>query len=246
MKRFIPLLFSALLLPAAMAQAEDACVAPGILIAEDPVGDAAHGLGGTEGTGLPFSDIEFLHVAEPASLQDRLVFTLKVVSLDPLPPAHRWVVYFTLPDGVEWYAAMSTADGELPGFEYGKTAILDTPAAAVGQFTYVGDLDPSSSINADGTISLVLDTTAVGLKPGDLADFIYSKVRRSTTSEASNMGLTLDDTGSGGFYTLGGNANCSAGKRGLLGAAGSFTLPGALTLLALSALGLFRRRQFVR
>lgn len=244
MKRFIPLLFSALLLPAAMAQAEDACVAPGILIAEDPVGDAANGAGGTEGTGLSFSDIEFLHVAEPATLQDRLVFTLKVVDLAaPLAPQHRWVVYFTLPDGVEWYAAMSTADGELPGFEYGKTAILATPAAAVGQFAYVGKLDASSSFKADGTIRLVVNTTAVGLKPGDGADLIFSKVRRSTTSEASNMGLTLDDTGSGGFYTLGGNANCSAGKNGLFGAAGSLDLAAALTLLSLLGFGFYRRRQ---
>ncbi len=248
MKRFISVLFCTLMFSAASAKAEDACAAPGILIAEDPVGDAANGAGGTEGTGLPFSDIEFLHVAEPASLQDRLVFTLKVVSLaEPLLPQHRWVVYFTRPDGAEWYAAMSTADGELPGFEYGTTAIMPAPGTTgVGQFTYIGDLDAASSYNADGTITLVLDTAAVGLKPGDLADFIYSKVRRSSTSETQNMGLTLDDTGSGGSYTLAGNANCSAGKSGLFGAAGSLDLAAVLTLFGLMGLGLARRVRMAR
>ena len=119
-----------LLLSPALVFAEDACTLPGILIAEDPEGDAANGAGGTEGTGLPFSDITALHVAEPNGLTDRLVLTLKVASLDPAPaPGHRWIAYFTTPDDVEWYAAMSTSDDVTPIYEYGRTSVLQTPAA---------------------------------------------------------------------------------------------------------------------
>lgn len=234
------------LAPGLVLAQENACVAPGVLVGEDAAGDAANGLGGTEGTGLPFSDILTLHVAEPRELTDRLVFTLKVADLAPAPaPLHRWIAYFTTPDDVEWYAAMSTAEGPTPVFEYGRSSVLENPATPVGSFEYVGDLDPASSYSADGTITLVVDTAAVGFKPGDLADYLYAKVRRSSPRETQNVGLTLDDScggcGSGnrggGSYTLAGNANCSAGKTLL--SAGAWGLP---ALLMLGGLALARRR----
>lgn len=189
------------------ARAEDeesACVPPGITVVEDATGD------GLNGTPLhPSEDVEFIAVSEPAALANKIVFTLKVTRLDePLLPQHRWVVYFTLPDGVEWYVAMSNAEGALR-YEYGRTQYLSAGVATAGQFQYVGDLEPESGYTADGHIALVLDKAKVGgLAPGQAVDLIYAKVRDSSASTgAQNAGITRDDTGTG-FYEIVGNESC--------------------------------------
>ena len=221
----------------------DACTAPGVIIATDPAGDATDSPTSSAATPtiINAEDIVQLAVAEPSNLSNKLVVTLKMVDLAQVPPQERWVVYFTAPDGTEYYVAMSTANASdanevTPTFEYGKTEYLATPAATVGEFAKIGDLDPASNFNADGTITMVVDPSLVGLGPGKLMDNIFSKVRRSSPAESNNIGLTNDDTlAEAGSYTLVGNSNCKAGKSGLLGL-GALPLPGLLVMLVLGAI----------
>ena len=224
----------------------DACTLPGVVVATDPTGDATDSPTSSASTPTVINaeDITAIAVAEPSNLSNRLAVTLKVADLSMVPPQERWVVYFTAPDQTEYYVAMSTANATqmneaTPTFEYGKTQYLATPAATVGEFAPIGALDPASTFNADGTITMIVDPTQVGLAPGALMDNIYSKVRRSSPAETNNIGLTNDDTLSNpGSYTLAGNSSCSKNKSGVLGL-GAMPLPGLLMLAGVAAL---RRR----
>jgi len=192
-------------------------------------------------------DILQLDVAEPSNLSNRLAITLKVADLSTVPPQERWVVYFTPPDGQERYVAMSTAnttdgDAVTPTFEYGNAEYLSTPAATVGEFAKLGDRDPASTFNADGTITMIVDPAQVGLTPGALMDNIYSKVRRSSPAETNNIGLTNDDTlANAGAYNVVGNSSCSKNKSGVLGL-GALPLNAVLVLFGLGGLRRATRR----
>lgn len=184
---------------------ESECVPPGITVVEDGINDP---LTTPPETLLASEDIEFIAVAEPGALDNKIIFTLKVRDLSgPLPPQHRWVVYFTLPDGAEWYAAMSNADGPLQ-FEYGKTE-YSTTGTSVGLFNPEGALEPESGYLPDGHIALVLDKSKAGGMPaGTPVDLIYAKTRDSSANPGTqNAGITRDDTGSG-LYDVVGNESC--------------------------------------
>ncbi|MEK6807189.1 MAG: hypothetical protein AABY95_11145 [Pseudomonadota bacterium] len=244
----------------------DTCTLPGIVLADDAAGDgnisplnvpAAPG-GGAIPSPFPSDDITQLAVAEPAGTTGLLAFTLKVASLAQITPQTRWLVSFTAPDGSTPYLAMSTADlgsQQAPIFEYGTSAGTPTPVS-VGVYTHLGALDASSSFNADGTITLVLDPSLLGLKPGDKLDNVFAKVRRSLPEEAMNAGLTNDDTTVAEMpvsYTLAGNSACpaksaaissgnvsTAGKSGGL-LLGAFGFPALFSFFGLALL----RRRFI-
>lgn len=184
---------------------ENACVAPGLTVVEDGLQDGLNAP-----NLLPSQDIEWIAVSEPGALPGKIVFTLKVTDLaEPLPPQHRWQVYFTVPDGTEWYAAMANTEAGTIAFDYGTTSTVDTPAAAVGQLTSAGALEPESGYTADGLITLVVDKAKVGgLSAGQPLDLIYAKTRATSPNPgAQNTGVTRDDT-STGFYDIVGNEAC--------------------------------------
>ncbi|HUS25501.1 MAG TPA: hypothetical protein VM369_11185, partial [Candidatus Binatia bacterium] len=144
---------------------------------------------------------------------------------------------------VLWYVAMTTADATAgtaatPAFEFGKTGIVDAVAATAGTFEKLGDLDAASHFDADGTIVLVFDPSAMNLAPGATMYGVYAKTRGSTVNETMSFGLTNDDTGIGGDYTLIGNAACGGAKVG--GSVTGALAPGVLVVLAVGAL---RRRR---
>lgn len=195
--------------PKASARAEgeeSTCVAPGLTVVEDGLQDGLN-----VAQLLPEQDIEWIAVSEPGAAPGKIVLTLKVTALgSPLPPQHRWNVYFTTVDGTEWYASMANTDSPAaPVFEYGTTSTIDDVGAApVGQLNKVGDLDATSGFTADGLITLVVDKAAVGIATGTPLDLIYAKTRATSTSEAGNAGVTRDDTGTG-FYDVVGNEACA-------------------------------------
>lgn len=189
---------------------ESACVAPGLTVVEDGLQDGLN-----VAQLLPEQDIEWIAVSEPGALPGKIVLTLKVTALgSPLPPQHRWNVYFTTLDGTEWYASMANTDSPAaPVFEYGTTSTIDDVGAApVGQLNKVGDLDATSGFTADGLITLVVDKAAVGIATGTPLDLIYAKTRATSTSEAGNAGVTRDDTATG-FYDVIGNEACAKKAR---------------------------------
>ena len=182
------------------------CELPGVTVAQDADGDTA-------APGLSQGDIQYVALAEPFALTNKLVFTLKVADLSTVPAGLRWAVRFfapTAPDGGDdWFVSMSTQDSATPTFKYGYTSVISDPAVGlVGArlFTEVGDLDAASAYGADGTIVLILDKAVIGSPAaGEYLTGIAGSVRTKVTPQ--NNGI-VDDTGGGQFYQLAGNEAC--------------------------------------
>jgi PKD repeat protein len=179
------------------------CVLPGVQVVVDPVGDASD----TQAA----HDITSVSLSEPDSLAGKLVFTLKVVNLSTVPPGWRWAVRFGAPqtppaDPVvgpqeDWFVSMVTSDGVSPTFTYGSTGVFQ---GASRVFTTLGNLDPASKVNADGTITLVLPKSAVGNPtPGQAITSIFGSVRVTLPSALPGTGGTNetipDSTGTGSY-----------------------------------------------
>ncbi len=234
------------------AYAEDACTAPGVLVLEDATGDAgiepdpAVGRQGSQ----PFFDIQTLHMAEPASMAGKLVFTYKIADLSTLPPQTGYILRFSsdiAPDNgdEDFFVAMVTDPSGGASFVYGSDGFeFGLPAGEPRQFHVAGDLDGASNFNADGTITLVLDKAAVpGIVPGAALFNILPTVRVVTPpgdapffTNADNTTI-LDDVPGSGFYDVA--ADGCAGKSGLQQVLAGAWSPFALLMLLLPAL---RRR----
>jgi len=126
--------------------------------------------------------------------------------LDPLPSSGLWWVHVTI-DGTDNFVGMRTPDpsasSNTPVFEHGTVSSAG--------FTIAGAIDPGSSYNKDGTITLVVANADLG-NPGDGA------VLDQTNAEAGPYGGTLnmplltnpvDNTDlPNGSYTLTTDGNC--------------------------------------
>ncbi len=247
---FAPLSALLLLCAVPVTQAEDstACTLPGELVVEDASNDS----GVQPGVGdQDFLDFQTLHLAEPASMPGKLVFTFKVRALSQTPPGLRWAVQFAAseppPNGEEgWFVMMTTEmnasaipsqAGTQPNFSYGTTGVQPPDApTGIRLFTVVGELAEGSGFNADGTITLVLEKSVIGNLPaGGFIENIFPIVRTITTPN----GNSFDQAPGTGFYELIGNESCSSGKSGILGA-GALSPLALLVLAGLGALGLRR------
>lgn len=179
------------------------CGLPGVQVVVDPVGDASD----TQ----PSHDITSVSISEPDSLAEKLVFTLKVVNLSTVPPGWRWAVRFGAPQSPpddpvigpqeDWFVSMVTSDGAAPTFTYGSTGVFQ---GASRVFTTLGNLDPASKVNADGTITLVLPKSVIGNPaPGQAITSIFGSVRATVPSQLPGTGGTNetipDSTGTGSY-----------------------------------------------
>jgi hypothetical protein len=173
---------------------ESACIQPGLTILIDPPNDeldtvAAH-------------DVQRLRISEPlAFAPNKVVFTLKMQSLATVPPNTRWPVTFNAPNGTNYTVRMTNvlSDGATtaPIFQVGPTAGPFVPAAG------------GSNFNADGTITIVAPTSAIGNPTvgqsltGFLTRIAVYVVGGTITPD--NMPDSLTPTGS---YTIIGNQSC--------------------------------------
>ncbi|MEA2731772.1 MAG: hypothetical protein QOF70_6247, partial [Acetobacteraceae bacterium] len=197
------------------------CSAPGVTAVTDPVGD--------ESDGITEHDLTSVSMAEPVSnaqtgAADNIVFTIKVQDLNPVPPGWRWSVRFTVAGynppvapavgpQEDWFVSMISSDNAAPAFTYGTTGVFQ---GAARFFTTVGNLDPSSTFNADGTITLVLPKetfrshavctgTCGPLNPGTAVSIALGSVRLSPPSEVPGSGgtnETIPDTTGAASYQL--------------------------------------------
>jgi hypothetical protein len=174
---------------------ESACIQPGLTILTDPPNDeldmvAAH-------------DVQRLRISEPfAFAPNKVVFTLKMQNLATVPPNTRWPVAFNAPNGTNYTVRMTNVatDGATtaPIFQVGPTAGPFVAAAA------------GSNFNADGTITIVVPTSAVGNPTvgqsltGFLTRIAVNVVAGTITPD--NMPDSLTPTGS---YTIVGNQSCA-------------------------------------
>lgn len=170
------------------AQTSTSCSAPGNTVVTD----------GSEILILPQNDIQKVSVAEPVFSDgaDKLVFTLKVKQLFPLPLSS-WNVLFSA-NGTTRFVQMSTLLGS-PMFRYGTVSNL----LGIPIFNYQGNIEGSYS--NDGTIVFYVDKTRIGNPPiGE----IYSVAGRVYINTLG-IGLVQVDGTEEANYTLVGNADCA-------------------------------------
>jgi PKD repeat protein len=182
---------------------EDVCTVPGVTVASDAEGD--------DNPPLPTAmagqgDILSLKVSEPRGVDDKLVFTLKVASLESLPPNVNWYVNFLDPAGKKWFVSMQTDETSTASFNYG-----DYSAAQSGISQTIGDADASSGYTAEtGEIKLVIAKSLVG---GATAGQTLTQVQATTYQLVglSQVGGSLQtiDSSATGSYTLRAAAACS-------------------------------------
>jgi len=191
-------------------EATGACQAPGVTVISDPAAD--------ESDGQPSHDITSVSMAEPEDLSGKLVFTMKVASLQTIPPGWRWAVRFgvnkagiqqTPPTDVtggaseDYFVSMVTSDGAAPTFTWGVTSV---PQGAARVFTTKGSLDGASKVDANGSITLVISKSLINNPaPGDLINNMLGSVRATVPSALPGTGgtnETIPDSTGPGTYTL--------------------------------------------
>lgn len=182
-----------------------ACLLPGVQVVVDPVGDASD----TQAQ----HDITSVSISEPDDLAGKLVFTIKVVNLSaPVLPDWRFAVRFGTPNAPppdpilgaqeDWYVSYASGIEE---FSYGTTGV---PQNAPGRvFTKLGNLDPASHIDPDGTITLVLPKSAIGNPtPGQGITSVFGSVRAYGPTGGTNE--TIPDSTGTGSYALRSSTLC--------------------------------------
>ena len=181
------------------------CTGTGITVVTDPAGDQ---------TGAPANaqlDIQSISISEKyagASVAPKLTFTMKVANLStPVQPNSLWTIFFTAPNGTEYFVNMSTASaGTAPIFQYGHTSTL---ASGTTQQNTDGTADPSSTFSADGTITIVIaDSLVGGLQPGNTIVNINARTQTLVGANGTGLLATIDSTSSG-RYILVGNQFCA-------------------------------------
>jgi hypothetical protein len=235
------------LLGSVAARAQDTCSVPGTVVATDPAGDQ---------NGAPATshvDILSVAIAEPPSAEGKLVITFKVSDLATLTPDTLWILRFitdvppTNGDD-EWFVAMLTGPDAEPHFVYGSDGLQAGAPNEPRRFQPAGSLDAASNFNADGTITLVLDRSAItGL---DVGQFLYTLIPMTHVitptdgtlpflygfRSASTSTIALDDAAAD-LYEVEGTAGCSKSALDVLAGA---LAPASLLFLILG--GLLRRR----
>lgn len=159
-------------------------------------------------------DLLATYFAEPTTLTNKLVVTMKVANLSNVLPGFRWVTYFNIPENSNYYyLSMDTANSTTPTFTYGIKGALPGPEP-VSTYNPLGSLDSTSTYKADGTITLVLDESKLPFKAGDVLTNIVSSTRTASPSEPTGtapggVGLTQDTGGASQNYTVLGVAGCT-------------------------------------
>lgn len=147
------------------------CLVPGITVLTDKANDIFDGIGPSQGNS-PFYDARALSVSQPYfdNGDYKLVFTLKMQGLPQTPAGATWPVRFCspgVPDCSDPNAAfgvgnryftvqMTTMNSPVPAFQ-----ILQPNNADATRRTITAD--PASNFNADGTITIVVNATDIGL-----------------------------------------------------------------------------------
>jgi len=182
-----------------VTETEGACRVPGVTIYDDNTGDAIDQNAG--------HDVQKMSVAEPGG--SKLVFTLKMRSLASVPPNTTWPIGFTDQNGVSRCVAMWSDAGANAKFVFG-----DNASCAQSITTSITPLDPASNYNADGTITLVLPDSALGISAGQTLTNFITRVRAETQAGSALTPDNMPDgVQAGQQYTLVGNAACAPNNR---------------------------------
>ncbi len=193
------------------------CVAPGIRVATDAAGD------NDTAPADPDMDIEWIAIGEPffEDGSQKLVFTMKVASLDPMPADRMWRILWEYPDAPvapnptddgfvgRYYIGMDTDGGGVPSFEYGIVTNLTAVVANALPPVRLGDADPESTVSPDGTITLVISTGKIGgAHAGDLVGGLLGRTYPVRQNETLRSDSAADSATDSETYQLVGNGFC--------------------------------------
>lgn len=189
----------------------DVCKAPGARILTDAAGDALDM--------QPAHDVLSLNIAEPASLgAGKIMFTLKMASLQTVPPNTTWPVAFTAPAGNFWVRMSNVVTPSNPTgaikFAYGSgTAVsaLIIPTTGALPIDNAGTpADPASGFNADGTITIVIPRSGIGNPAsGQQLTSFLTRIRVEGGVQSITPDNMPDSLSGSGVYTIKGSENCN-------------------------------------
>jgi len=195
-------------LSASSPVAENVCEAPGASVLTDTAGDVVLDTGAPS---LDSSDISALGIAQPLQADGsyKLVFTLKMAGLNPLPQGMTWPVNFCAPavpacTGASAYSATNkfftvrmTTDASLKRSPGGTApefqVLIPTATGTTAASRTVQLADAQSRFNADGTISLVVNAGDIGLSaagagtPGQTLSQFLVRVTNTSGTTPDNM-----------------------------------------------------------
>jgi hypothetical protein len=189
--------------PCVVTPPEDPCKVPGVTVLTDTIGDATDM--------QPAHDIVKLSIAEPATLgSGKIMFILKMVSLQNVPPDTTWPIVFHAPAGDFWVRMSDVVTSANPTgaiqFAYGTgtspSALPLNPGTPA---------DPASGFNADGTISIVIPRSAIGNPtPGQQLTQFLVRIRVEAGAASFTPDNMPDTLSRAGTYTIVGSENCAA------------------------------------
>lgn len=232
---------AALALTAGFAQEDDPCVAPGVLVSEDPAGDAVDGNGD--------ADVVSLRIAEPPGATHQLVFTLQLspATLGTTPPSSQWLIVWnrevTNADFDRFYVGMTSDAAGTLSFEYGDFGVptgAGTTSPNTNRAVKAGDADSGSYDPATGTVTIALAAAkAQNVQAGGYLGGVNVRTFLGHPGAAPKPQAAANDTTADGEYSVVGNASCETDGKLFGVATGAFPVL-SLALLGLLALG--RRR----
>jgi len=185
--------------PCVVTPPEDPCKVPGVTVLTDAVGDALDK--------QPEHDIVKLSIAEPASLgPGKIMFILKMVSLQTVTPNTTWPVQFVAPNGTGFAVRMNTNAAGQVFFTVASGANATNPILNAGT-----PADPASGFNSDGTINIIVPRSAIGSPAvGQQLTKFLVRIRVEGGAIALTPDNMPDSTTPAGTYTIFGSENCVA------------------------------------
>jgi hypothetical protein len=172
--------------------------------------------------------IDYISVAEPASVPGYFVFKMKVNTLSSIPANSRWRIAWDwwTPTTQLYYVGMKSDQSGNVSFEYGTLADAGVPAVLVLGETKIADLPQSPTgthYDSDGTITMYVPKAGVGNpQRGDLLGAIGGKtitgdvpgvtdtLERSTTFiDHTFIKGNSDNSYPAATYRVAGNSTCA-------------------------------------
>jgi len=194
-------------LPPSCGGGGNPCVVPGVTVLTDAPDDALDM--------QPSHEAVNLSIAQPTSLgPGKIMFILKMVSLQSVPPDTTWPIQFHTPTGDFWVRMSNVPTTSNPTgaikFAYGSGTNYTATVAGMDNRGTPADL--ASGFNADGTITIIIPLSGIGNPTvGQQLNQFLVRISVEVGGVVSATPDNMPDGASAGgsAYTIA-NCNCNA------------------------------------
>lgn len=162
----------------------------------------------TEGGTFPNNDIASFSIAEPSNMPGKLLFIINNAQPDLVPGGNSdFYVYFDPPSGGLSYK-LDLTNMEVTDYKNGQFVSTCGTAGTddCQDWQHVGDLDPASGIQPDGSVWLVINKADFDIQNGDVLLGVF--IREDTVGNPSGI-LATDYAGGRQDYVVVGNDFCA-------------------------------------